>query len=154
MGGYSLRPAKYPTTPLILRREASIHAVTLFVEHVSDLTPYLAYLFPVLMARGVPMGSLYDPGLELFVHDNDEHDAYKRCVARGMCPYFMFSSRYVVEGRRFSLFSTLLLLNYYRKAALPSYTYNIAGPKAWSFVFGSGTAVCWPHAIAPALFFA
>ncbi|CAM9489910.1 unnamed protein product, partial [Scytosiphon promiscuus] len=59
-------------------REASIQAVTLFVGNVSDLTPHLAYLFPVLVARGVPMGSLYDPALQLFVHDNDEHEAYKR----------------------------------------------------------------------------
>eukprot|EP00903_Cladosiphon_okamuranus_P014434 g13393.t2 len=59
-------------------REAAIHAVTLFVEHVSDLTPHLAYLFPILMARGVPAGSLYDPSLELFVHDNEQHEAYKR----------------------------------------------------------------------------
>ncbi|CAB1102695.1 unnamed protein product [Ectocarpus sp. CCAP 1310/34] len=59
-------------------REASIKAVALFMEHVPDLTPHLAYLFPVLMARAVPAGSLYDPSLELFVHDNDEHEAYKR----------------------------------------------------------------------------
>ncbi|CAM9309283.1 unnamed protein product, partial [Hapterophycus canaliculatus] len=59
-------------------REASIQAITLFVGNVSDLTPYLAYLFPVLVARGVPAGSLYDPALELFVYDNDEHEAYKR----------------------------------------------------------------------------
>ena len=63
---------------LSLGREASIQAVTLFVEHVPDLTPHLAYLFPILMARGVPAGSLYDPSLELFVHDNDENEAYKR----------------------------------------------------------------------------
>eukprot|EP00752_Nemacystus_decipiens_P006102 g5507.t1 len=59
-------------------REASIEAATLFVEHVSDLTPHLAYLFPILMARVVPAGSLYDPSLRLFVHNNDEHEAYKR----------------------------------------------------------------------------
>ena len=61
-----------------MRREASIRAVMVFVENVSDLTPHLAYLFPVLMARGVPMGSMYDPELELFVHDEKEHEAYKR----------------------------------------------------------------------------
>lgn len=66
---------------LALHREASIHAATIFVEHVSDLTPHLAYLFPVLMARGASAGSLYDPALELFVHNNEEHEAYKRCVA-------------------------------------------------------------------------
>lgn len=63
-------------------REASIRAVTLFVEHVADLTPHLAYLFPVLMARGVPTGSLFDPALELFVHDADEHAAFKRYATR------------------------------------------------------------------------
>lgn len=71
--------SKQRTFLVMLRREASIRAVSLFVEHVSDLTPHLAYLFPVLMARGVPAGSLYDPVLELFVHDNSEHEAYKRC---------------------------------------------------------------------------
>lgn len=75
----------FSVPPALLRREASIHAVTLFVEHVADLTPHLAYLFPILMARGVPTGSLYDPELELFVHDNDEHEAYKRCVQPGTC---------------------------------------------------------------------
>lgn len=64
----------------VLPREASISVVTLFVKHVADLTPHLAYLFPVLMARGVPAGSRYDPDLELFVHDSNDHDAYKRCV--------------------------------------------------------------------------
>lgn len=52
------------------------------MEHVPDLTPHLAYLFPVVMARGVSAGSLYDPELQLFVHDSDDHEAYKRCVTR------------------------------------------------------------------------
>lgn len=73
------KPCRHDSLDSIIRREAAIHAVALLVEQVPDLTPHLAYLFPVLMARGVPAGSLYDPGLELFVHDLDEHEAYKRC---------------------------------------------------------------------------
>lgn len=61
-------------------RESAIRAVTLFVDHVPDLTPHLAHLFPVVMARGVPVGSLYDAELQLFIHDTEEHDAYKRCA--------------------------------------------------------------------------
>lgn len=92
---------------LVLRREACIQAVTLFVEHVPDLTPYLAYLYPVLMARGVPMGSLYDPGLEIFVHDSDEHDAYKRYVlTSGICSYF-YIFRSLWCGRQFYMLSIL-----------------------------------------------
>ena len=75
----NLKPIRCDVSGLVtMRREASIRAVTLFVENVSDLTPHLAYLFPVLMARGVPLGSMYDPELELFVYDNTEHEAYKR----------------------------------------------------------------------------
>lgn len=62
----------------MLNRSAAICAVTTCVEHVADLTPYLVYLFPVIIARGVPPGYFYDPSLELFVHDIDEHEAYKR----------------------------------------------------------------------------
>lgn len=61
-------------------RESAIHAVTLFLDHVPDLTPHLAYLLPVVMARGVPAGSLYDPELQFFVHDAEDHAAYKRWV--------------------------------------------------------------------------
>lgn len=71
--------------------------MTLFVENVSDLTPYLAYLFPVLVARGVPTGSLYDPALELFVHDSDEHEAYKRCVALSV--FLCYPARNALELR-------------------------------------------------------
>lgn len=63
---------------ILTNRSAAICAVAACVEHVADLTPYLAYLFPVIMARGVPSGSSYDPNLQLFVHDLDEHEAYKR----------------------------------------------------------------------------
>lgn len=45
-----------------------------------DLTPHLAYLFPIVMARGVPPGSLYDAEVQLFIHDIEAHDAYKRYV--------------------------------------------------------------------------
>ncbi|CAM9154418.1 unnamed protein product, partial [Pylaiella littoralis] len=79
-------------------REACIQAVTLFVEHVPDLTPYLAYLYPVLMARGVPMGSLYDPGLEIFVHDSDEHDAYKRGRASERRDHHLPLVQHIAEG--------------------------------------------------------
>lgn len=63
--------------PLDLR-ESSVRMATSFVEHVPDLTPYLAYLFPVLMAQAVPRGSLYDPDIQLFVFDISAHEAYKR----------------------------------------------------------------------------
>ncbi|CBN78894.1 conserved unknown protein [Ectocarpus siliculosus] len=79
-------------------REASIKAVALFMEHVPDLTPHLAYLFPVLMARAVPAGSLYDPSLELFVHDNDEHEAYKRGRATERQDQHLPQVQHIAEG--------------------------------------------------------
>lgn len=65
-----------------VRRDASIHAVMLFARYVPDLTPHLAYLMPVIVARGVAEGMMYDPEHQLFVHDVEGHDAFKRCVSR------------------------------------------------------------------------
>ncbi|CAM9297184.1 unnamed protein product [Ectocarpus sp. 12 AP-2014] len=86
------------TDPAEACREASIKAVALFMEHVPDLTPHLAYLFPVLMARAVPAGSLYDPSLELFVHDNDEHEAYKRGRATERQDQHLPQVQHIAEG--------------------------------------------------------
>ncbi|CAM9789668.1 unnamed protein product, partial [Discosporangium mesarthrocarpum] len=61
----------------------AIRMVTLFVQHVTDLTPHLAYFFPVLMSRAVPASASFDPEMQLFIINKNEHEEYKRGKVTG-----------------------------------------------------------------------
>ncbi|CAM9656506.1 unnamed protein product [Phaeothamnion confervicola] len=59
-------------------RETAARLSALLVGHTADLTPHLAYLLPATTARGVAAGAAYDTELQLFVHDAEDHEAYRR----------------------------------------------------------------------------
>ncbi|KAG5177053.1 hypothetical protein JKP88DRAFT_333726 [Tribonema minus] len=77
-------------------RELALRLALALLRGAADLTPHLAYLFPALAARGVPPGAAFDAEAKrergrlltggrrrcaVFVHDADEHEAYRRGVA-------------------------------------------------------------------------
>lgn len=64
-------------------RELSLKLVSMLISRspMFDVARHLGYLFPALLVRGVPGGAAYDAESNLFVHDPEEHAAYRRGVA-------------------------------------------------------------------------
>lgn len=58
-------------------REVAIEISTLLLQKVSDVSPVLPYLFPAIQQR-FPEGLCYDSDANLFVHNVELHDAYRR----------------------------------------------------------------------------
>ncbi len=58
-------------------RELSYKITIDFLDHSCDIVPVLAYFFPAVMQR-IPKDIFFDQELQIFVHDLETHDAYKR----------------------------------------------------------------------------
>eukprot|EP00968_Pinguiococcus_pyrenoidosus_P012548 scaffold1102_cov256-Pinguiococcus_pyrenoidosus.AAC.43 len=65
------------TDPVERVRELSVTLAIAFLANVRDLTEHLGYFFPALCFYLRPEEA-YDPELQVFVHDIDQHEAFKR----------------------------------------------------------------------------
>jgi hypothetical protein len=77
-------------------RELALRISRGLIERVSDITPTLPYLLPALMQR-VPGGLAHDEDTQLFVHDIEEHEAYRRGKAVERQDRDSMSAHVVVE---------------------------------------------------------
>ena len=60
-------------------RELALHAINMLILNANDLTKHVSYLLPALLARYPP--SYFDQELNIFVHDMEAHEGYRRGVA-------------------------------------------------------------------------
>ncbi|GMH56157.1 hypothetical protein TrRE_jg12906, partial [Triparma retinervis] len=60
-------------------RELSLEIVKILILNVLDLTKHVSYLLPALLSRYPP--TYFDQELNVFIHDLDAHEGYKRGVA-------------------------------------------------------------------------
>ena len=60
-------------------RELSLKIVKILIQNVLDLTKHVSYLLPALLSRYPP--TFFDQELNVFIHDLEAHEGYKRGVA-------------------------------------------------------------------------